>query len=140
MHVQFCGVNVIAYYSSEIFVKAGFSELSALGASMGFGVINFLFAIPAVYTIDTFGRRNLLLVTFPLMALCLFFTGFSFWIPEDSTAHIAVRLIKFLILCPQAGACCTNSTNRDYLFISFTEWKVNFLITSALHLVFTFSG
>ena len=51
---------------------------------MGFGVINFLFALPAVYTIDTFGRRNLLLTTFPLMSLCLLFTGFSFWIPEDS--------------------------------------------------------
>ena len=23
------------------------------------------------------------------MALCLFFTGFSFWIPPESTAHIA---------------------------------------------------
>ncbi|KAH8811761.1 MFS sugar transporter [Xylogone sp. PMI_703] len=85
---QFCGVNVIAYYSSAIFVDAGFSEISALGASLGFGVINFLFAIPAIYTIDTFGRRNLLLTTFPLMSLCLFFTGFSFWIP-DRTPHVA---------------------------------------------------
>jgi MFS family permease len=56
---------------------------------MGWGAINFLFAIPAIYTIDTFGRRNLLLTTFPLMSLCLFFTGFSFLIPTDSTAHIA---------------------------------------------------
>jgi MFS family permease len=56
---------------------------------MGWGVINFLFAIPALYTIDTFGRRNLLLTTFPMMSLCLFFTGFSFLIPDTSTAHIA---------------------------------------------------
>jgi hypothetical protein len=39
-----------------------------LCASLGFGIINFLFAIPAIYTIDTFGRRGLLLTTFPLMA------------------------------------------------------------------------
>ena len=26
-----------------------------------------LFALPAVYTIDTYGRRNLLLTTFPLV-------------------------------------------------------------------------
>ncbi len=70
-------------------MQANLSELSALGASLGFGVINWLFAIPALYTIDTFGRRNLLLTTFPLMSLCLFFTGFSFYIPQDSTAHIA---------------------------------------------------
>ncbi|KAI9879434.1 MAG: hypothetical protein M1830_008565 [Pleopsidium flavum] len=87
---QFCGVNVIAYYSSQIFVEANFSQISALSASLGFGVINWLFAIPAIYTIDTFGRRNLLLTTFPLMSLFLFFTGFSFWIPETMhTARIA---------------------------------------------------
>lgn len=34
---QFCGVNVIAYYSSEIFLDANFSETSALAASLGFG-------------------------------------------------------------------------------------------------------
>ncbi|KAK3293468.1 uncharacterized protein B0H64DRAFT_419204 [Chaetomium fimeti] len=86
---QFCGVNIIAYFSSEIFREAGYSDVPALAASLGFGVINWLFALPAFYTIDTFGRRNLLLTTFPLMALFMFFTGFSFWIPEDTTAHIA---------------------------------------------------
>ncbi len=84
---RFCGVNVIAYYSSAIFVESGFNEQSALAASLGFGIINWLFAIPAIYTIDTFGRRNLLLTTFPLMAIFLLFTGFSFWIP-DKTAKV----------------------------------------------------
>ncbi|KAL8804220.1 MAG: hypothetical protein Q9182_002674 [Xanthomendoza sp. 2 TL-2023] len=45
---------------------------------MGFGIINFLFAIPAFYTIDTFGRRNLLLFTFPFMALFQLLTGLGF--------------------------------------------------------------
>lgn len=34
-------------------------------------------------TIDTFGRRNLLLTTFPLMGLCLLWCGFSFFLPID---------------------------------------------------------
>lgn len=63
---QFCGVNAIAYYSTEIFIDSGFSIQSALVASLGFGIVNFLFALPAFYTIDTFGRRNLLLTTFPV--------------------------------------------------------------------------
>merc|ERR1712000_554768 len=74
---QFCGVNVIAYYSTSIFQNASYSLSQALLVSMGSGIINFLFAIPAIYTID---RRNLLLVTFPIMAIWLFFTGFSFMI------------------------------------------------------------
>ncbi|CAI7607930.1 unnamed protein product [Penicillium bialowiezense] len=81
---QFCGVNVIAYYSAEIFLEANFKPIAALAASLGWGVINWLFAIPAIYTIDTFGRRNLLLLTFPFMAIAMLFTGFSFWIPESS--------------------------------------------------------
>nr|ODN95042.1 D-xylose-proton symporter [Cryptococcus depauperatus CBS 7855] len=78
---QFCGVNAIVYYTASIFTSAGFSQISALLASFGFGLINALFAIPGMFTIDRFGRRPLLLVTFPIMAVLLLFTGFCFWIP-----------------------------------------------------------
>ncbi|AOA65193.1 Putative myo-inosiltol transporter [Komagataella phaffii CBS 7435] len=81
---QFCGINVIAYYSSSIFVESGFTETSALLASWGFGMINWLFALPAVFTIDLAGRRTLLLITFPLMSMMLLLAGFSFWIPEEN--------------------------------------------------------
>jgi hypothetical protein len=48
-----CTTIVIAYYSSTIFRQAGFDEISALGASLGFGALNWIFAAPAVYTIDS---------------------------------------------------------------------------------------
>ncbi|WAQ91774.1 hypothetical protein PtA15_15A166 [Puccinia triticina] len=80
---QFCGVNVIAYYSSQVFIEAGFSRKDALLTTMGTGLVNWVFAIPALYTIDTFGRRNLLLATFPAMSACLFVTGMAFFIPVD---------------------------------------------------------
>ncbi|KAE8549628.1 hypothetical protein EYB25_008150 [Talaromyces marneffei] len=81
---QFCGVNVIAYYSTTIFTTSGYSIQSALLASMGTGILNWVFALPATFTIDTFGRRNLLLTTFPFLAICLLWTGFSFWIEQDN--------------------------------------------------------
>ena len=62
---QMCGINIIAFYSSSVFAQAGASNLTALLASFGFGLVNFVFAFPAVWTIDTFGRRALLLFTFP---------------------------------------------------------------------------
>ena len=97
---QFCGVNVIAYYSSQIFLDADFTRSNALLVSLGTGITNWLFAIPAIYTIDTFGRRNLLLFGFPLMGLCLLFTGFSFWIPLQTarTACVAVGIFLFMIV------------------------------------------
>lgn len=65
---------------SNIFLQANFSQIQALLASFGFGALNFLFAFPAVYTIDTFGRRNLLLVTMPFMAVFLLMTGFALYV------------------------------------------------------------
>jgi hypothetical protein len=60
-------INIIAFYAATIFVDAGFSTKDALLVSWGFGLTNFAFAWPAVWTIDTFGRRGLLLFTFPNM-------------------------------------------------------------------------
>ena len=41
---QMCGINIIAFYSSTIFVNAGASVNTALLASWGFGAVNFAFA------------------------------------------------------------------------------------------------
>ncbi|KAK5134066.1 hypothetical protein LTR08_006956 [Meristemomyces frigidus] len=92
---QMCGINIIAFYSSSVFSQAGASNLTALLASFGFGLVNFVFAFPAVWTIDTFGRRALLLFTFPQMAWCLLAAGFCFYIPGDSPAHIG--MISFFV-------------------------------------------
>jgi len=75
---QFCGVNIIAYYSTTIFETSGYSTTSALLASMGTGILNWVFAIPALFTIDRWGRRNLLLFTFPFLCFFLLWTGLSF--------------------------------------------------------------
>jgi ABC-type uncharacterized transport system permease subunit len=72
---QFSGVNIVAFYSSTIFSQAGYSIKVSLLASMGYGLILFVFALPAVWTMDTFGRRSLLLFTFPNMAWCLLGVG-----------------------------------------------------------------
>jgi MFS family permease len=80
---QMCGINIIAFYSSTIFVESGYSTTQALYASLGFGAVNFVFAFPALFTIDTFGRRNLLLATFPNMAWTLLAVGMMFFINEE---------------------------------------------------------
>ncbi|OJJ51536.1 hypothetical protein ASPZODRAFT_163358 [Penicilliopsis zonata CBS 506.65] len=94
---QMCGINIVSFYSSTIFAEAGASTSGALWASWGFGMVNFLCALPAVFTIDTYGRRALLLFTFPQMAWTLLAAGFCFYIPESNSAHlIAIALFVFL--------------------------------------------
>ena len=85
-----CGINIIAFYSSTVFRTAGATEREALIASFGFGLVNFIFAWPAIWTIDTFGRRTLLLFTFPNMAWTLLAGGFCFYIPRDNPAHLGL--------------------------------------------------
>ena len=46
---QMCGINVIAFYSSTLFVEVGYSEKQALLASWGYGLVNWVFAFPAVW-------------------------------------------------------------------------------------------
>lgn len=130
-------------YSSAIFVQSGFTRKNALLVSLGTGIVNWLFAIPAIYTIDTFGRRNLLLTTFPLMSFFLFFTGFSFWIPEGAgsarIACVALGIYLFMVVySPGEGPVpFTYSAEAFPLYIrdtgmafaTATTWGFNFIIS-----------
>jgi len=94
---QMCGINIIAFYSSTVFKEAGASDFHALLASFGFGLVNFVFAFPALWTIDTFGRRNLLLFTFPNMAWCLLGAGLCSLLPIGSEVRLGtVALFVYL--------------------------------------------
>jgi MFS family permease len=92
IHHQFCGVNVIAYYSTIILLRAGSEPTKALWASFGFGVINFVFALPAFWTIDTFGRRSLLLATFPFMAVCHALISIAFGVTDSDQKSSDIRI------------------------------------------------
>lgn len=57
--------------------------------------MTFVFAFPAIWTMDRFGRRALLLSTFPQMAWCLLAAGFCFLMPKENSAK--VPLIAFFV-------------------------------------------
>jgi len=90
-------------------MQAGSSNIVALLVSWGFGMTMFVFAFPALYTIDRLGRRTLLLSAFPNMFWTLLATGMSFYIPSESTAHLGlIALFIFLFVAfysPGEGPC-----------------------------------
>ncbi|KAM0794140.1 hypothetical protein BDR22DRAFT_717331 [Usnea florida] len=92
---QFCGINVLIYYSSSVLLTARYPANQALLWSMGVGIINFAFAAPAFFTIDRFGRRNLLLVTFPFLALFQLLSAIAFQV--GSTRLIIAGLYLFAV-------------------------------------------
>ncbi|CAK7216857.1 hypothetical protein SCUCBS95973_002951 [Sporothrix curviconia] len=93
---QMCGINIISYYSSTIFEQSGVSAHTALWASFGFGLINFVFAWPAVFTMDTWGRRALLLFTFPNMFWSLLTAGLCYLITDEHSRIAAVATFVYI--------------------------------------------
>jgi sugar porter (SP) family MFS transporter len=98
---QLCGINIIAFYSSSTFSDAGFSKFGALLASTIFGFVNFIGAFPAVWTMDTLGRRSLLLLTLPIMAVTMFAAAMSFDIPKESSAHLGLLVTSIYLFCAE---------------------------------------
>lgn len=64
--------------------------MGALWLSWGIGLANFIFTFPAYYMIDKRGRRFLLLVSYPGMALSMLAACLSFMIPVRFGGRIAV--------------------------------------------------
>ncbi|KAK4213123.1 hypothetical protein QBC37DRAFT_374339 [Rhypophila decipiens] len=93
---QMCGINIIAFYSTTVFKEAGSTDFQALLASFGFGLVNFLFAFPAFWTIDTFGRRSLLLFTFPQMTWTLLAAGLCTLLDQGTTRTALIALFVYL--------------------------------------------
>ncbi|MDD6818334.1 MAG: sugar porter family MFS transporter [Prevotellaceae bacterium] len=59
---QWCGTNVIFNYAQEIFVGAGFDVDGMFINIVITGIANVLFTILALYTIEKWGRRTLMLI------------------------------------------------------------------------------
>lgn len=57
---------------------------------MGTGILNWVFALPAFFTIDKFGRRPLVIFTFPFLAIFHLWMGMSFFIdPPPAGSEIS---------------------------------------------------
>ena len=82
---QWCGTNVIFNYAQEIFSAAGYEVGDVLFNIVITGVANVIFTVVALFTIDRWGRRSLMLfgslslaIIYLILGTCYYFhiTGF----------------------------------------------------------------
>jgi SP family arabinose:H+ symporter-like MFS transporter len=59
---QWCGINVIFNYAQEVFAAAGYGVSGIMFNIVITGVVNLVFTFVAIYTVDRFGRRILMLI------------------------------------------------------------------------------
>lgn len=82
---QWCGTNVIFNYAQEIFSNAGYDLGEMLFNIVLTGIVNVVFTVVAIYTVEKLGRRKLMLwgagglgMVYAILGTCYFFhvTGF----------------------------------------------------------------
>lgn len=76
---QFVGINVVLYYAGNIFRNMGASTNSSLMQTIIVGIINLTFTVVAIFTVDRFGRKPLMLIGALIMAFSMFALGFTFY-------------------------------------------------------------
>jgi len=59
---QIVGINVVLYYAPTIFKGLGFGSDAAMWQTVIMGFINIIFTLVAIFTVDKFGRKPLLII------------------------------------------------------------------------------
>jgi SP family xylose:H+ symportor-like MFS transporter len=72
---QAVGINVVLYYAPTIFKGLGFGNDAAMYQTVIMGFINIIFTLVAIFTVDKFGRKPLLIIGSIGMAIGMFAIG-----------------------------------------------------------------
>lgn len=90
---QISGVNIIIYYATSIFEKAGVGRGSSLGMQAIIGLVCVAFTLIAMWKVDQFGRRPLLLFGSAMITATLVMLGLTFHEGSGASAFL------FLLFC-----------------------------------------
>ena len=94
---QWCGTNVIFNYAQEIFVGAGFNVDGMFINIVITGIANVLFTFVALYTIEKWGRRTLMLIGAGGLGIIYAILGTCYFV--GMTGVLMVALVVAAISC-----------------------------------------
>lgn len=98
---QWCGINVIFNYAQEVFKAAGYGVSGTMFNIVITGIVNLVFTFVAIFTVDRFGRRILMLIGAGGLAGIYAILGTGYY--QQSTG------IHMLVLVVSAIACYSMS-------------------------------
>ena len=135
---QITGINVFLYYAPEIFKKLGSGVDAALLQTVVIGAVNLLFTLGAIWSVDRWGRRPLMIVGAAGMGLCLVAMGIAaqigsvaMWILIFVLGYIAcfalsVGPVTWVIL---SEIYPTRVRGRALSVATFSLWTANFIVS-----------
>ena len=94
---QAIGINAVLYYAPRIFENAG-AEGGGMMQTVIMGVVNIIFTLVAIFTVDRFGRKPLLIIGSIGMAVGAFAVAMcdSMAIKRNSSGTFGYRICRLL--------------------------------------------
>jgi SP family arabinose:H+ symporter-like MFS transporter len=134
---QFTGVNIIVYYGPSILENAGFKLEGALQFQVAIGIINLIFTIIALWKIDSWGRRPLLIWGMTAVFISLIVISFQFTLGTASGIWIVIMMCIYMaalaisinaVIWVLTGEIFPNSIRgRAMSIATFANWSINFI-------------
>ncbi len=146
---QFVGINVALYYAPRIFESMGAAKDASMLQTIIMGLVNVIFTVIAILTVDKWGRKPLLIVGSIGMAIGMFaISALSF------NNIIGISTLVFIIIYTASfmmswGPICwvliseifPNKIRGQAVAIAVAaQWGANYLISSTYPPMMEFSG
>ncbi|UMB54176.1 D-xylose transporter XylE [Lutibacter sp. A64] len=103
---QFVGINVVLYYAPEIFKSMGSGTNAALLQTIIVGIVNLLFTVLAIMTVDKYGRKPLMIIGAIGMAFAMFALGTTFFMESVGIGALIFMLIYVASFAMSWGPVC----------------------------------
>jgi sugar porter (SP) family MFS transporter len=137
MFNQLSGINIVNYYSTDIFREAGFSGESAFYQTVLIGITNLVFTIVGMALIDKFGRKFLLYVGGICMPVFLGMFSWAYLSGNTSGYILLISMLGFIAFFAVSQGTViwvilsemfpTNIRARGSAIGSFSHWFFNAL-------------
>ncbi len=135
---QFTGVNVVIYYGPNILENAGVRLENALQFQVAIGVINLIFTVIALWKIDKWGCRPLLIGGMGATTLALLIIAIQFTLGVSEGIWIVIMLCLYIaglaisinaVIWVLIGEIFPNHIRGKAMSIAtFANWSANFLV------------
>lgn len=146
---QFVGINVALYYAPRIFESMGAAKDASLLQTIVMGLVNVVFTVVAILTVDKWGRKPLLITGSIGMAISMIAIGMlSFFevIGISTLVFIIVYTASFMMswgpICwVLIGEIFPNKIRGKAIAIAVaTQWAANYFISSTYPAMMELSG
>lgn len=146
---QFVGINVALYYAPRIFESMGAAKDASLMQTVVMGIINVIFTVVAILTVDKWGRKPLLMVGSIGMAIGMFAIGaLSYFevIGISTLVFIIIYTASFMmswgpITWVLISEIFPNKIRGKAVAIAVAaQWSANYFISASYPSMMEFSG